>query len=111
MYYKKYFTKQDELIKKEILYDFMILERYHRTIRGEIRMISLHAKYDFDKERELYYIEDFFMYLNVDEETKDVKEFVNRYGFSQTDDFPKEELKHLLGNYGVTVKAIDGFIP
>jgi hypothetical protein len=27
MYYKKSLTKEDELIKKELLYDFMILEK------------------------------------------------------------------------------------
>lgn len=109
MYYKRLFKKDNELLKKEILYDFMVLEKYHRGDKGESRQISLHCKYDFHNDREKYYNEEFDIYLKAYNVTDNVIEFVNRYGFEQTNEFPNG-LKHLLGNYGMTIRAIDGFV-
>lgn len=110
MYFRKLFHKNEELLKKEILYDFMVLEKYHKTPNGESRHISLHAPLDFSEDRESYYKDEFYIYLNVDEITEDVKEFIERYDFEKCEQLPKD-LKFLLGVYGVTIRAIDGFIP
>jgi hypothetical protein len=109
MYYKITFNKDEELAKKELLYSFMILEDEHKTIRGESRQISLHCKYDFDKERQKFYDEDIDIYLYVDEVNENVENFISKWGFDKTE-APAVDLKHILGNYNMSIKAIDGFI-
>jgi len=111
-FYRRLFTKDEKLLKNEILYDFMVLEKFYRTNRGEIRQVSLHCKYDFFKNRDDYYKKEFYIYLRVEQISDDVLKFVNRYGFEEASiyNFTKD-LVHLLGNYGSTMKAIDGFIP
>ena len=109
MYYKKSFRKEDDLAKRDLLYCFMILEHQHKTSRGETRWISLHCKYNFDEEREKFYNEDIDVYLIADEETDNVRSFVNDWGFEKEKAFP-QGVQHILGNYEMSIMALDGFI-
>ncbi len=85
----------------------MILEKRHLTSRGENRWISLHCKYDIDTHE--FSSEDLAIYLIADEETDRVKHFVDNWGFEKEETFPRG-LQHVLGNYNMTIKALDGFI-
>jgi hypothetical protein len=106
MYYKIFIPKEKKLNKKSILYGFNQTESKHMTPRGENKEISLHCKYNIKDELDKFNSEDIDIYLKVDEETENVKQFVLKYGFGRVDALPKD-VKHILGFDYPTIIALD----
>jgi len=104
MYYKRLFKKEKD--KKDLLYDFAILESKHKSGRGESRAISLHCKYNFGYEKQKFSSEEFNIYLFTDEVTDLVSTFIKRWGFRKVNELPKG-LQHILGIYKKKAIALE----
>lgn len=109
MFYSKLLSKDDSLLKNEILHSFMILEAGHKSKRGESLQISLHCENDFDNHNPEFWNNDIELFMKVDQVTEAVKDFAEKWGLVEENNMSKE-LKHILGNYGSSVKCLDCFI-
>lgn len=94
--------KDDDLSRRDLLYSFAILERNHKSSRGEMKEISLHCKYDLEKEKEKFMNEEIDVYLRVFDLTADVEKFIANWKFIKNDELPNN-LKHILGFYRPTL--------
>ena len=107
MYYKISLPKNNKILKDSLLKHFEQLEINHKSARGEIRNISLHCKYDFTSgDLDKFYSEEIEIYLKLDEETDNVKEFIQDYRFQKINEFPND-VKFLCGNDGILCGRID----
>jgi hypothetical protein len=56
-----------------------------------------------------FYDKDVDIYLDTDEVTDNVRDFISKWDFKKEMTLPSG-LQHILGNFNMTIKAIDGFI-
>lgn len=106
MYYKISLPKFGKITKDKLLKKFELLEMNHKTARGEIKNISLHCKYDLTAtDLDKFYSEEIDIYLKFNEETDDVKKFIQVYRFESVNEL-SNDVKFLCGNDGIVCSRI-----
>lgn len=96
MYYKTTIPKENVIDKEYLLRTFDMLEEEHKNPNGTIREISLHCKYDFEKDKTDFDSKDLDIYFKVDALTEPVEVWLENYYFEPVDSIPKD-VKHILG--------------